>query len=388
MMSLPQTFPISIVPLAHRTKTEALAESLTELAKRLGPGSKLPGVRSLATSFHVSTCTLDRVLADLERQNLIVRKHSRGVFVSDRVMQRTIGLVYGRNVFQVGASPFRAMLLEQARRRAASKDERFSFYLDIASDEDESPTHRDLMDDVRSKRLNGIIFASAQNPRSIEWLQQQRMPMVALSSSPVTAWRVAIDFAEVIRLGTQALANEGCRRIALIPALSEDQKSLCPGMVGAFEDALRKAGLEPMPGAIWNPFGSSSMGSPPVEETFEELGYRAVKEIFGKPPADGRGIPDGLVSADDIMTQGAVVAFRKLGLRMGRDVKVATHANRGSPVLQAHEQEMILVEVDPTEMVDALFQMLETLMEGATPPVPVVLIRPHLERRAEDQDPG
>jgi hypothetical protein len=43
-----------------------------------------------------------------------------------------------------------------------------------------------------------------------------------------------------------------------------------------------------------------------------------------------------------------------------------------------HEHEMSLVEIDPAELVQAIFGMLETLMNGETPPQECVSILPRL----------
>lgn len=375
----------AIKPISYQSKTQLLTASILSLVNELGPGGKLPTMQQMCKAFQVSIVTLDRALRNLELQHLIYRRHSVGIFVSPRRNQQTIGLVYGYDIFQAGISPYAQMVLKQVEARATSNNERFSFYLDIALSKECFPTHQDLMDAVQSGRLSGAIFAGIQDPSSIEWIEKQGVPVVALSSTPVTRYRVACDFAELVRLGVQALVEEGCRRITLIPMLSEGQKSIHFGTVDAFREAMRDAGLPLEREAIWNQFGLSSDRSRSVIQSFEELGYEAIQGIFGEKGCSSLDMgerPDGLVIANDMMTRGAAVALQEMGLRIGADVKIATHANRGSPVLWRLAQKMIVVEVDPAEFVEAAFRMLETLMDGKKTEPEVVLIRPQLTQKA------
>ncbi|MDF2439457.1 MAG: GntR family transcriptional regulator, partial [Abditibacteriota bacterium] len=116
-------------PVKHQTKTQALSVSLTELARQLGPDAKMPTMQELSQSLQVSMMTLNRALSELEAQGVITRRQGSGTYVAPRPAQRTIGLVYDRDIFQTGASPFCGLLVDEARRRAASGNEKFSFYL-------------------------------------------------------------------------------------------------------------------------------------------------------------------------------------------------------------------------------------------------------------------
>jgi len=110
-------------------------------------------------------------------------------------------------------------------------------------------------------------------------------------------------------------------------------------------------------------------------ESHQEQGYRIALEVFGGPR---KLWPDGLVFTDDMMTHGALLALQKLGVRVGRDVKVATHANTGSLVMRGHDEEVCLLEVNPAELVQTMFDQLETLMDGQVPTQSKVLIAPRL----------
>ena len=52
------------------------------------------------------------------------------------------------------------------------------------------------------------------------------------------------------------------------------------------------------------------------------------------------------------------------GVRIGRDVKICTHSNKGSRILADWESDLLHVLFNPEDFVIALFDMLEDLMAG------------------------
>jgi DNA-binding GntR family transcriptional regulator len=86
-------------------------------------------MNELRDSLGVSVVTLNRALSELEAQGVISRRHGVGIFVSSQLGQKTIGLVFDRNIFGANASPFWDMLISKARDRASSHNEKFSLFL-------------------------------------------------------------------------------------------------------------------------------------------------------------------------------------------------------------------------------------------------------------------
>jgi DNA-binding LacI/PurR family transcriptional regulator len=78
-------------------------------------------------------------------------------------------------------------------------------------------------------------------------------------------------------------------------------------------------------------------------------------------------VPDGIVILNDLMTQSALATFRELGVRVNHDVTIATQSNKDSSILVGYESLLIRLEVDPAEVARALFQTLESLMQGEIP---------------------
>jgi DNA-binding LacI/PurR family transcriptional regulator len=367
-------------PIRHRTKTQAITAQLTELARRLGADARMPTIQQLCELLGVSVVTLNRALSELEAQNIILRKHGVGIFVSPRIGQRTVGLVYDRDIFAAGASPFCGLLVEAARQRATSSNEKFSFYLAMPSKEG-LPVHDDLVEDLRAARLDGLVFVGENNPAAAQYLQRQDIPLVALSYTPTAPYRVSIDWSESVRLGVQALAAEGCARMALwIPVGAGlgrvDGAGSFPEL-DAFKAALKSHKLSFHPELVWRDEMLREDADASTLGTNQEQGFRAAHEIFGDK-STRNAAPDGILILDDMMTRGAIITLQQLGVRVGRDVKIATHLNKGSGVLAPFEANIARIQIDPQEIVNALFGMLETLMSGAKPRTNVVAIKPAL----------
>ena len=117
-----------------------------------------------------------------------------------------------------------------------------------------------------------------------------------------------------------------------------------------------------------------------ARKTGEEWGRQAFRDLFS---ADLLEAPDGVVIADDMITRGAMLAARQLGIVVGRDVKVASHANKGSLILQEYAEELALIEFDPAEIVEAMFRMLERLMAGIGSVKKAKLIQPKIKQKQE-----
>lgn len=371
-----------LTPFKHQTKTQALSTYLTEMANQLGPDARMPTMQQLCDSLGVSVVTLNRALSELEAQNIIYRKHGVGIFVSPRLNQRTVGLVYDRDIFQPGSSPFCGLLVEGARSRAATGSESFSFYLAMTSKEG-LPVHDDLVEDLRARRLSGLLFIGEQNPQAAEWLQRQGVPLVALAHTAVAPYRVHIDWPEAVKLAVAALADQGCKQIGLwIPlgsGLGRTGDATSFPELDAYQQTLKKRGLTYNAKLVWENNHLNDRYDAGGEGTNQEQGFRAAFEVFD-PNSNPANRPDGLVILDDMMARGALVALRQLEIQPGKAVRIAAHANQGSGVLAGYESDLIRIEIDPAEIIQAMFDMLETLMDGGTPTKRTVAVKPRIVR--------
>lgn len=349
------------------------------MAHGLGPGAKLPTVLQLRDTLGVSVATLNSALGELEAQKIICRKHGVGIYVSPQLGCKAIRLICDPFFFHMpGASPFWQMLVEHAKGRAAANQEALSLHFAMPSEQG-ALLYDSWIDEMGAGRVHGVLSVGLDES-AVAWIEGQHVPVVAFAGP--APWIVGLDGHELIRIGVEALAEQGCRRIGLWSPTGpsrHDKEVLAE--TGAYEspfrEALARCGLAFDPALVQPNEQRAGRDDAHAAGTHQAQGYQTTLEVFA---ADNGDKPDGIVSTDDMMTGGALGGFQKLGMRVGSDVKIATHANRGSPVLLGWEESLTVIEIDPFEIVQAMSDMLETLMDGKTPSERVVLIKPKRKR--------
>jgi DNA-binding LacI/PurR family transcriptional regulator len=347
-------------------KTAHVTEALLELARVRGPDGKLPTLQEMCEQFDIARGTLERAMAALEQRGLLYRKHGSGIYVTTRIRQKTIGVVYGGNIFTPEQySPFWLLLLQAVRKQGANRSElRLQTYLDIPQADEGFGGHAQLMRDIANHRLEGVLlFTPDYRFDEPGQLRASGVPLVVFGGAE-PHWSVLHDPKPLIRLAAHELAAKGCRRIALLGADVLPHRALLESELCALNHSAECLdwSLE-----TW---GSRLPGGMSRERFGCEVARRAA--------AAGELPPDGLLSMDDTATRGVIAALLEAGIRPGRDIQIATGANKGSPVLGPYENNLIRLEYDPAESVRASMEMLETLMAGGTPPVNPVLIEPSL----------
>jgi DNA-binding LacI/PurR family transcriptional regulator len=89
--------------------------------------------------------------------------------------------------------------------------------------------------------------------------------------------------------------------------------------------------------------------------------------------------PDGLIITNDILTRDVMCALQKFDIVPNRDIVIVSHANTDSPVLRAYEDDLTLVEYNSGEIVQTMFDQLETLLRGEAPIKSLVTVKPRLK---------
>lgn len=365
-------------PKIHsKPKPQILVDQMTQMAMRLGTGGRLPGVRELSAQFGVAKATVSDALDQLEARGIITRRQGSGIYVAPTAGCRTIGLVFGSNIFDGSVSPVYRMLLERCMARAAEGRDQFSFYLDMPQ-----PTavtgavgvHLDLINDVRSGKLSGLLFTYNGTEKQRQWQRSLTIPTVAYIPTDRCANTVGIDYGGLVRAGVLHLAAHGCRRIALVTVLGFLREEGFEEDLTAYSAALREVGgRRKHPELIWEHRPNDD--APHTEATaklWETQGRQAVESLFV-----GKTRPDGLVVTDDMMCRGVLAGLEKLGLKPGRDVQIATHYTHESDSLRGRRSALTRLEIDPADIVEALFKSLELQMiDGKS--VAAVLIKPTL----------
>lgn len=371
---------LALAPLPHVSKSDSLRKALVDLTKKLETGKALPTIRQLSESFRVSKASLHFILRELENQGKIVRKHGRGIFVAPK----TVGLILAGDVFESGRSPVFKLMVDLIYQYAEAQNIQLRLYLDAFSQKNGALGRSSLEKDVKDSLLDGALLIAARRSYLLDFLKQKRIPRVMFSDLRSNDWTVNIDYGQLIRLAVRELANRGCQRIGLISSLGY-QRARDPSFtedVDAFCAALTGMGFQPNNKWIWE------YRVPPAEdpmdtiETAEEIGMRAIHDLFdGFKKQRSKSefsvqYPDGLVITDDMITRGSLMALQEMDLQPGQDIKIASHANQGTNVLKRFQEDVILLEVKPEEIIQTMFAMLQDLMQGHKPNRKTVLIKP------------
>lgn len=367
------TTDAKIAPRARRNKQEILCERLRMLALQLGPDARFPTVSELCQTLDVSIVTLDSALRTLEAQKVISRKRGVGIFVRSSLHTRSICLLCSSDHLGSGVSPFWEILIERAREQALSREDEFRLHITNPFDSVKSPLDDGLMTDIRAGRVHGVLGVGLSQ-EAADWVVAHHAPCVGFAGAG--PWQVQVDYPELVRLGVDALAEQGCNRIGLwnpnwgaFIGMSKYMQS--------FRLALKQNNLPFFPDLIHPNVDALLAPRETLRLTDQEHGYRTAMEVFD---TSGALRPDGIVITNDVTAQGALVAMRNLNVCVGSEVKIASHANRGSKVLLGYDHILTLIEVDPAKVVGKMFNLLETLIGGQDPASQVSLIKPGLRR--------
>ena len=369
-----------------KTKPEELCAQLTAMAQRLGPGAKLSSGRTLSSAYGVSRTTLQLALDRLEAEKVISRRPGSGVYVSDSLVkaarQRNVALICNfAIVSSAGHSAFWDHLVQQLQQRAELGGEVCQLHLTNPVGEGVAILQESFRAELRAGRVHGAL-AIGVDREATTWIINQDLPVVSFASW--SNWMVRFDEVALIRLGVQQLKQRGCRRIGLwVPTgpaeRNPDRLPWALRTEAIFREAMEAEGLNFDSQLVRCGTAPTHQPEAFLDATPQEQGYETAKAAFG---AASDQWPDGVLSTNDMVTHGALAALRRLGVRPGTDVEIASHANRGSSLLMGHDEELTLLEVDPRALVRTMFSMLETLMDGGTPASEQVLIQPQARRQA------
>lgn len=375
---------ISTQRLRSDSKIQQLCASLRELAFQRGPEAKLPTARELCERYDTSKVTLNDTLDILEEQGILYRKPGSGIYVSPTIHRKSICILCYSYVLAPQNSPFWGMLwglfAQEAQRRQECKNEGYSFHMLLNAPEENLALSEDVIALVNAKKVHGVLAVGLVSP-TYDWLEEQGIPSVVYAgrgSAMVTA-----DTEQGLRQALHHLAGLGCHTVgywtATIAFQNQDQVYF-PRIAGP--DLAHVARLyqehhlafHAQQVRRWDP-PSLYEEIPPHILSYQQQGYQLAMEVFGQPDFPK---PDGLYIEDDMLTSGAMQAFYELGIRIGQDVQIVSHANRGSSTLFGIEKYITRVEFDPAEIIQVMFDQLEKLMDGQPPEPPSIAVQPKL----------
>lgn len=347
------------------SKEEIIHTTLLGLARRLGPGEKLPTVRQLCAQLSTSRSTMDRVLRVLESERILTCVQGSGIYVSQHSNQRKIGFVFPGNISEpLHFSQFWGLIHAAALRVAMRNGDELRTYFGcpVGGDGDLEPSSYSLADDIEARRLNGLL-ATGIGTDALGWLKSSGLPLVSLGGKKGFAdASVEFDNAGSVGMGIQALRDAGCKRVAVVwfscDEKFEEEKD---DITLAFQKACEQTGISYESHHRWTPRDLvPGKGWGNLEDAGAEI-IRSKWAFKGEKP-------DGIFFADDTMAHGGLIALLESGVKLGRDVKVASITHKGASLLRPFWPTLIRVELDPEEIVEKMFSLLGKLLQSMKVP--------------------
>lgn len=353
-----------------------LCQNLRELALSMGPAQKLPTVNELCSQFGTSRATLDEALSKLEQQHVIYRKHSKGIFVSDKIHRKTICVLLDASLLaQQSHSPFWGELwhlfAQEAQQRTQAKNEYHSFHLVLRTEEQKAVLPEEVVNMLQTERIHGLLVIGMSD---YEWIERGTIPCVTFAG--YDRWMVTFDFTQFALMAVKNLVDQGCQNIGMwSPTIITVDGPQPP----TFDDFRYFLTVLDRP---FNPELTHTVSLDIVKKrtrgiSLPEQGYLIAMDVFGNPD---RLKPDGLVIPDDMVMEGVLAAFNQLNVKIGEDIKVATHANVGSLLMLNYMSGLTVIEFDPAELVQKMFMILDLLMSGKQPAEALTKIAPKIRQ--------
>lgn len=346
-------------------------------------GAELPTEREIARIVGVATCTAALAMDEAEERGLAVRRHPgarrryAGTLRGDSLAASTVFVLAPLPVF----SDFEKAPGWSDEFLALDVVRRLSLMRRHASLINTLSMPEGVLDAVFAARPGGMVVTGSVSgdPLAMSALERSRasgIPAAAYGNAPeLRAYdRAYSDHRAGSRDLTRWLLARGCRRI--VPFFPFTPKMFWETeRVAGYEEAMREAGLTPLPGAT---FGSQTVGMAQDAETFRIDSALAAAMLLGMR---SRGeLPDALLCLNDDWTKPALAAIRSMGLVPNRDILVAGYDNMtkvsGFAPFEA-ERPVVTVDKRNARSAEDLAALVVARMDGELPPEPQARIHEH-----------
>jgi len=335
------------------TRLRAVMTKVRAVAEQVGSGGRLPSVRTMMRTCGVSQSTVVNALDRLEMEGLVERRPRSGVFVADLVQQRPRLLLCEPNIVTT-PTPFSEMLLQEMIRPYTENPE--GAVIQFTNPQIRRPADvpvrdwlpNDLWSKLEARRFSSVVTVAADE-RLHKEIEALGNPVLSFGTS--SRYMVRFALLEACQLGVAGLVKEGCRRIALFntPFVSIRE---------VFVASLAAHGVDEtiLPFEVFHA-NSNDM----LVRSFHlvERGRRSAHQAMAISPR-----PDGVLSLDDMFTQGFILGLLEMGLKPGTDIEIASHVNQGSPALRTWEKQITQLEFSLPEVARALYEAADAIVAG------------------------
>ncbi len=323
-------------------------------SEQLTAGQKLPAHEELSQQLGVGHVTLQRALASLVKQGVIVRQPRRGTFVAEKAHARQLCIgVVTRAMFDPAVSAFDALVARAIASYYGQTGDDYRFYQCLpapgATDDADADLDPRLIEDVELGRLRGLLVIGRIREEHADFRSQieaQHLPIVETSIfAPDTAYAVSPDYMQLITLALHHVVEQKRHRPALIFNREKGIADAIDRRPRAWRQALASLGLR-------------EADSPMVtDEPTAEGGYACVNRLL-----DAAVQPDAIICADDVMCRGVIMAFLERNIDVPAKVLLISHANEGRELWSPLP--IVRLEASAEAMVRAASEMLAQRIDG------------------------
>ncbi len=295
----------------HNGITDKLRSAIAR--GKLKPGDRLPVRTELESQLKASRMTVQKALDELIRDGFVISKGKLGTFVSDTPpCLNHYGLVLPHSPTHPRWNGYYDALLLSLHELNEVLQSQIQIYYSVDLPTDEN--FLQLCQDVHARRLAGLMFAEGPvELTETDLICNPKIPMVASMSGkgrPNLDHLVSsgFDFVSGYDLACKILKEQGAKRLGVIMLTKARE---------IFEESIPE--VIKANGFDYNPIFYQTT---PMEHR-DEASH--VVRLMMSLPKDQR--PDGLYISDDNLVPAVCRGLIEAGIRVGKDLHVATHRN-------------------------------------------------------------
>lgn len=265
----------------------------------LQEGDRIPSTTALANQFGVNPETVQTGLKRLMERGLIERTRGKGTFVRKGYDSRSVGLVFGQEIFTDPDTVFYSLFLKELRDLFEREGWNYQYFV-TTRDGGYDRTFHTLEESVQKGDLQAIV-EFCTNGFVHSWIESSPIPSPGKS--------VMIDYYDFTTQGLRYLIDLGFRNITLIHKIDEDSS-------------------DPINRAIADVYAESGLNQGAIEAIYcdskQKDGYLVTKKLM----QEGRR-PDAMLFGFDCIFRGGLYALLEMGIKIPDDIAVLTHSNKG-----------------------------------------------------------
>jgi DNA-binding LacI/PurR family transcriptional regulator len=340
-------------------------------SRRLKEGDRLPPQQSLRVELGFSNDTLTRAMGQLMHAGIITRKSKVGTVVADlgRPLPNLWSVALPSFPAEVvGEVPFLAQLLQFLQSGVRQAGHRCHVYPMGGRGNVESPSLTDfsgLEQDILSGAVDAVLTTLATDERHWTWASRHNLPLCHTWWWETAACGVVIDQKPMVMQAASLLADQGCRRLALVAA-EPPREGFSRFWEGFTEAAAGLAGrIETLP---------------LLHEGQGVLSGQRIAQRLLSMPSGAR--PDGLIAVDDRVTLGLTTTLVSAG---DYRPKIVVQTNRQAPLSFALP--VFRFEVDIEQIATAAVNQLQQRLPNPSLPPRLEFIPPRFAGLHEHENP-